>query len=66
MFTRSGHIVVARGYDFRGLIVNDPHGEYFRSGYDTSVSGAALRYSYGLIQETCAYDDQFWVHFVSK
>jgi hypothetical protein len=24
MFTRSGQIVVAREYDFRGLIVNDP------------------------------------------
>jgi uncharacterized protein YvpB len=54
MFTRSGHIVVVRGYDFRGLIVNHPYGEFFRSGYDTSVSGAAVRYSYGLIQETCA------------
>jgi len=66
MFTRSGHIIVARGYNPKGLIVNDPYGEYFRTGYDTRASGAALCYSYELIQETCAFDGAFWVHSVSK
>ena len=66
MFTRSGHIIVVRGYDQKGLIVNDPYGEFFEHGYDTRVSGAGLHYSYGLIQRTCAYDSEFWVHHVSK
>jgi predicted double-glycine peptidase len=65
-FTREGHIVVARGYNKTGLIVNDPNGEYFRTGYDRSASGEALTYSYGLIQETCAFDGEFWVHHVSR
>jgi len=66
MFTREGHIVVARGYDEKGLIVNDPNGEFFEHGYDTRASGAGLHYSYGLIKRTCAYDSEFWVHHVSK
>jgi uncharacterized protein YvpB len=66
MFTRGGHIIVARGYNEKGLIVNDPYGEFYHLGYDTNTSGAALCYSYGLIQETCAFDGEFWVHSVSK
>lgn len=66
MFTRSGHIIVGRGYNERGLVVNDPYGEYHRTGYDTTVSGAGLTYSYGLIADACAYDGEFWVHFVTK
>ncbi|MEG4271056.1 MULTISPECIES: C39 family peptidase [unclassified Microcoleus] len=66
MFTRSGHIIVVRGYDARGLIVNDPYGEYFAGGYDTEASGAGLNYSYELIRATCAYDGEFWVHHVSR
>ncbi|MFB8793155.1 MAG: C39 family peptidase [Microcoleus sp.] len=66
MFTRSGHIIVGRGYDETGLIVNDPYGEYFAGGYDTSVSGAGLHYSYELVRRTCAYDGQFWVHSISR
>lgn len=66
MFTRSGHIVVGRGCDENGLFVNDPYGEYHRTGYDTTASGECLHYSNGLIADTCNYDGQFWVHFVSR
>ena len=66
MFTRSGHIIVVRGYDETGLIVNDPYGEYFAGGYNTDVSGAGLHYSFELIARTCAYDGEFWVHHVSR
>jgi uncharacterized protein YvpB len=66
MFTRSGHIIVVRGYDDAGLFVNDPYGEFWDTGYDTGVSGEKLHYSHGLIQRTCAYDGEFWVHSVSK
>jgi Peptidase_C39 like family len=71
-FTRSGHILVIRGYDdfaYGGegaWIVNDPYGEWHRSGYDTSVSGEGLRYSYGMMAELCGDDGDLWIHFLSK
>lgn len=65
-FTQSGHIVVVCGYDDKGFIVNDPWGEYYRQGYDTSKSGYQLHYSYDLIRRTCMPDGNLWVHTVSK
>lgn len=71
-FTGSGHIVVLVGYDEKGFLVHDPFGEWYASGYDRNAPGAAdtkgkfLHYSYGLIEETCCTDNQFWVHFISK
>lgn len=53
-FTRFGHIIVVKGYDSKGLIVNDPWGEWHDYGYDTSVSGEGLHYSNGLIARTCS------------
>ncbi|MBI4784006.1 MAG: C39 family peptidase [Oscillatoriophycideae cyanobacterium NC_groundwater_1537_Pr4_S-0.65um_50_18] len=65
-FTESGHIIVIRGYDVTGFWVNDPYGEYFSSGYRTDLSGGNLRYSYKLIQETCAVDGYIWLHRLYK
>jgi GH24 family phage-related lysozyme (muramidase)/uncharacterized protein YvpB len=70
-FTRFGHIIVVCGYDEKGLIVNDPYGEYFSSGYDNSRSGAKLHYSYGLIARTCSPESvgqprNIWYHTVFK
>lgn len=65
-FTSFGHIIVFVGYDESGFIVNDPYGEWFADGYDTSVSGEGLNYSYNLIRSTCMPDGSFWVHFISK
>ena len=65
-FTSFGHIMPVVGYDDYGLIVHDPYGEWFASGYRTDLSGAYLRYSYGLIRRTCMPDGNFWVHFISK
>jgi hypothetical protein len=71
-FTRSGHIIVIRGYDDeaysgRGAwIVNDPYGEWFPNGYDTSVPGAALSYSYSMMEDVCGSDGDLWLHFVGK
>lgn len=65
-FTSFGHIVCAIGYNSFGLIVNDPYGEYWPNGYDTSAPGAGLSYSYDLIYKTCMADGDFWVHFISR
>ncbi len=65
-FTSFGHIMPVVGYDDDGLIVHDPFGEWFPTGYRTDLSGAYLRYSYRLIRQTCMPDGDFWVHFISK
>lgn len=65
-FTSFGHIMPVVGYDELGLIVHDPFGEWFSSGYRTDLSGAYLHYSYGLIRRTCMPDGNFWVHFISN
>jgi len=65
-FTRAGHTVVIRGYDDRGWIVNDPYGEWWRTGYDTNASGAGLTYSYEMMHQVCGNDGDLWIHFVGK
>lgn len=64
-FTPFGHIIVVVGYDENGLIVHDPYGEWFSSGYRTDLTGENLHYSYNLIRNTCI-DHEFWVHYVSR
>lgn len=73
-FTGSGHIIVVRGYDDKAyegrgaLIVNDPYGEWFKSGYNTSNSGEALKYSYQMIERCCAIEGtkSIWAHMIKK
>jgi GH24 family phage-related lysozyme (muramidase) len=70
-FTQSGHIVVICGYDDTGFIVNDPNGEWFITGYDKSLSGKMLHYSYGMMAHTCSPESEdqprnFWYHTVFK
>lgn len=65
-FTAFGHIMPVVGFDEKGLLVHDPYGEWFSSGYRTDLSGAYLRYSYALIRRVCMPDGDFWVHFITK
>lgn len=75
-FTKSGHIVTVKGYDDTGLIVNDPYGEYFHTGYvknspSNPNRGEGLHYSYsGIIQPVCSPESNpsknIWLHRVSK
>lgn len=65
-FTRAGHIIVIRGYNEKGWIVNDPYGEWWSTGYDTNASGEGVTYSYKMMRELCGFDGDLWVHFVSK
>ncbi|MBW4680533.1 MAG: C39 family peptidase [Microcoleus vaginatus WJT46-NPBG5] len=64
-FSRSGHIIVIRGYNEKGWIVNDPYGQWYSSGYDTNLSGAGLTYSYQMMKEICGTDGDLWIHYVS-
>jgi hypothetical protein len=68
-FTRSGHIIVIRGYNEGGFYVNDPYGEYFSNGYNTGVSGENLHYSRALIANVCSpesptHPNHFMMHSV--
>jgi uncharacterized protein YvpB len=65
-FTGSGHIITIIGYNQTGWIVNDPYGEWYSTGYDTSKSGAGLTYSYGMMRQICGPDGDLWIHYVSK
>ncbi|NJK38118.1 MAG: C39 family peptidase [Oscillatoriales cyanobacterium RM1_1_9] len=64
-FTGYGHIITVTGFDQKGLIVHDPYGEWYPSGYRTDLSGAYLHYSYNLIRRLCIPDGDFWVHYIS-
>jgi uncharacterized protein YvpB len=70
-FTAFGHIIVAVGYDKKGLIVHDPYGEWTADGYilndsDNITRGKFLHYSNRLIQDCCGTDGEFWVHFMNR
>ena len=66
--TRSGHIVVASGYDrdaYGGngaLLIHDPNGEWFHWGYDKSRSGQYVPLSFRACQEFIAPDNNYYSH----
>ena len=62
-FTKSGHIIVIRGYDKEGFYVNDPWGEWFYDGYYRKLTGENKHYSNRLISNV-SYSGQNagWAH----
>lgn len=64
-FTAFGHILVIYGYNEKGWTVHDPYGEWYADGYDTSVSGEGLTYSYEMMNRLCGPDEnqELWIHF---
>ncbi|NJL91449.1 MAG: C39 family peptidase [Coleofasciculaceae cyanobacterium SM2_1_6] len=65
-FTNFGHIIVIRGFNQQGWIVNDPYGLWTESGYDTNASGEGLLYSYAMMKQICGDDGDLWIHYISK
>lgn len=67
-FTSFGHIIVVRGYDQAGFIVNDPYGQWTSQGYRKGQSGEALHYSNEVIASKCSPEgkDFIWLHRLSK
>lgn len=66
-FTAVGHIIVLRGYDETGFLVNDPNGEFFHSGYKTNLTGENLHYSNNLIKSKSMNSaEKTWAHFPEK
>jgi uncharacterized protein YvpB len=63
-FTSFGHIILVKGYDERGFIVNDPFGEWTSKGYRKGNFGDGLHYSNNLIQSKCSPEgkDYLWLH----
>jgi uncharacterized protein YvpB len=57
-FTPSWHFIVIRGYTRKVMyIVNDPWGEYYRTGYDGSKGNGVELYSAQLINKLCNDDN---------
>ncbi|QYO62904.1 C39 family peptidase [Leptolyngbya sp. 7M] len=64
--TRSGHVILLRGYDETGVWVNDPNGEWTADGYDEGKTGENLHYSWELMYQTVSSDNQLWAHHIWK
>ncbi len=74
-FTKSGHIIVIKGY-MTGLtnnkevvthwIVNDPWGVWTPNGYDNSQSGENDMFRYSTMETLAGKDGDVWFHSVYK
>lgn len=64
--TRSGHVILLRGYDDTGVWVNDPNGVWTPDGYNENQSGENLHYSWNLMYQTVSSDNQLWAHHITK
>ena len=69
-FTRSGHIIVLKGFNNNAFVVNDPYGEYYSRGYKRNIIGGAhygkdLAYSFNLLQKVSySGSKRGWAHLV--
>lgn len=75
-FTKSGHIIAASGFDEKGLIAQDPFGEWYEDGYDINdynnpAKGKNIHYSWGMIRRLCSPESvgnpqHIWLHRISR
>lgn len=65
-FTRSGHIVVIKGYNDEGFYINDPYGSWTHHGYDNSLTGENEFFLNETLADLCCDTQGCWVHFMQK
>lgn len=68
--TPSGHVVAVDGFDldaYRGsgaLILLDPNGEWFPTGYRQDKTGRHVYLSFPSVDRYCGPDGNYWMHKV--
>lgn len=66
----NGHIIVIKGYNDEGFIVNDPAGDWLRCakcGYKRGTSGKGLVYKFSeMTDRVISYDGDIWYSYITR